>query len=65
MELVGEFSGLGWADVHKPVVGVNVSSYTVSSVYNPPNRANSEGKSGSAGWFKVYNLVSELDAAGR
>lgn len=60
----GEFSGLGWADVHKQIVAVNASSYTVSSVYNPPDPANSEGRSGTDGWFKVYNLLSELDAAG-
>eukprot|EP01043_Picozoa_sp_COSAG02_P029718 COSAG02_NODE_1862_length_10609_cov_36.585616_8_plen_116_part_00 len=60
----GEFSGLGWADVHKPIVAVNASSYTVSSIYNPPNPANTEGRSKTDGWFKVYNLLSELDAAG-
>ena len=60
----GEFSGLGWADVHKPIVGVNASTHTVSSVYNPPNPSNSEGRSTPSGWFKVYNLLSELDTAG-
>jgi hypothetical protein len=49
----GEFSGLGWADVHKPVVAVNASGRTISTVYSAPNPENSEGKSGNGGWFKV------------
>ena len=60
----GEWSALGWADVHKPVVAVNASALTVSTTYAPPDPHNSEGRSGSGGWFRVYNLLSELDAPG-
>lgn len=46
------------------MVGVDASALTISTVYAPPDPANSEGRSGSNGWFNIYNLVSELDAPG-
>jgi hypothetical protein len=55
----GEWSALGWADTHKPVVAVNASGGTVTTMWAPPKTSehNTEGSSSSGGWFRVYNLL--------
>lgn len=61
----GEWSGNGWSDTHKPVVAVDAMASTISTNYTVPgNVGGNEGASHKGGWFRVYNLLSELDAPG-